>query len=596
MDTNLLTIDNMLFTGATSLKIPSITKPTLSANTTRVSQAPDNTLPHTNTPETITADNISSNPRKEIISKPRDDFNQTLRKTVKAELSQKDQTKIKPDTDDQLAKLIANLKDSKSKPNIEHAHKSVEIIPLVNPNKNQFGIEIIAQDKSEGQRELKNVIKNPVINKNILQTSLLNTSKGISKAVIQPVKSKNYKEISTSKNIVVTKKASTNVENNKKPISQVIFTANDNKTLDNEKVCILDSSVVADNTKSPITGQKADPITIIDDDSKTIKSDKNLMDKSVIHTNEKTSVLNATEKTPAKNTNFSQSQNKITELDSQPIETVPEKSKPNAEITTNNKTTQTEIISETSNNKDKEIPNKANKFLDNSIVRDSNITDVKISINQTKRNDTSTFNNNSHFDSEQTPSQNNPLTSVTELSPNPTEGTKTFEYPSQNLPNNTSVEIGKQVLESIHNSYTQEGRNQQITVQLNPPELGKVLIKFQEQDSQITGLLEVSKTQTRVEIEQLIPQIVRSLQESGIQIKRFDVTLTQGEQSGQGSLKEQTLQNGFAQQQGSADSYTGRNNPNTGEINEWFNNNISYRNISELEKSLIDDGSINMLI
>jgi len=587
MDTNLLTIDNMLFTGATSLKIPSITKPTSSANTTRVSQAPDNTLPHTNTPETITADNISSNPRKEIISKPRDDFNQTLRKTVEAELSQNDQTKIKPDTDDQLAKLRANMKDSKSKPNIEHSYKSVEIIPLVNPNKNQFGIEIIALDKSEGQSELKNVIKNPVINQNILQTSLLNTSKGISKTVIQPVKSKNYKEISTSNNIVVTKKASTNVENNKKPISQVIFTANDNKTLDNEKVCILDSSVVADNTKSPIAGQKADPITIIDDDSKTIKSDKNLMDKSVIYTNEKT---------PAKNTNFSQSQNKITELDSQPIETVPEKSKPNAEITTNNKTTQTEIISETSNNKGKEIPNNANKFLDNSTVRDSNIIDFKISINQTKRNDTSTFNNNSHFDSEQTPSQNNPLTSVTELSRNPTEGTKTFEYPSQNLPNNTSVEIGKQVLESIHNSYTQEGRNQQITVQLNPPELGKVLIKFQEQDSQITGLLEVSKTQTRVEIEQLIPQIVRSLQESGIQIKRFDVTLSQGEQSGQGSLKEQTLQNGFAQQQGSTDSYTGRNNPNTGEINEWFNNNISYRNISELEKSLIDDGSINMLI
>jgi flagellar hook-length control protein FliK len=225
-----------------------------------------------------------------------------------------------------------------------------------------------------------------------------------------------------------------------------------------------------------------------------------------------------------------------------------------------------------------------------------NIADVQVSINQTKKHNSTTYNNNSNSDSEQILSNNNPVTSVAELSPNSAEGIRTVELPAQASPNNITAEIGKQILESIHSSFSQEGRNQQITVQLNPPELGKVLIKFQEQDNQITGLLEVSKTQTRIEIEQAIPQIVRSLQDSGIQIKRLDVVLYEGEQQEQGTLREQTLQNGWAQQRDSADSYTGGNNPDTGEINEWLINNKSYQNISELQESFTSNGSINMLI
>jgi len=140
-----------------------------------------------------------------------------------------------------------------------------------------------------------------------------------------------------------------------------------------------------------------------------------------------------------------------------------------------------------------------------------------------------------------------------------------------------SADIGKQILESIHSSLTQKGQSQQITVRLNPPELGKVFIKFQEQDDQITGLLEVSKTQTRTEIEQALPQIVRSLQESGIQIKRLDVVLSEKEQPEQEALRDQTLQNGWAQQQDSANSYMGGNNPDASEINEWLINNNNYQ-------------------
>jgi len=62
-------------------------------------------------------------------------------------------------------------------------------------------------------------------------------------------------------------------------------------------------------------------------------------------------------------------------------------------------------------------------------------------------------------------------------------------------------------------------------------------------------------------------------------------------------LRDQTMQNSFShQQQGTADSYTGSNNPDADEINKWLiNNNNRYRNISELQESFSANDSIDML-
>ncbi len=606
-------MDNMMFAG-TALATPPATKPIPFANAKQFSPAADNTHPYSNAPESPTADNISTIAHNEHIYKNKQDFNQTLRKTVKTESARQEQkntksdkqyptselpskanpsqspstqeipitpgalvkenaTKMEPKTGSQLAQLIANLKDGKSNPVTGQAAKSTEIKLPVTTDKGQSGLKSVLPDSFSDQ--------------NKLQTSLSNISRGISTTDTQPGKSKNNDKISASNSTVGTK-APTNVENTEELISDALLDTKDHKADTNKNSSILGTYAVAGSTKSPaLNGQKAGLNTLVDNGSKTTKEDTALTDKSVIHTNEKTPVLNA---------NFAQVQNKITGQDSQPVVIAPEKSTPNANITTDSKTTNPEIISESSNSNNKETPNAGNKLSDDSAVRDLNIADVQTSINQTKNHNSSTYNNNSNSDFEQIPNHNNPETSVTELSPNSAEGTKTVESPAQTSPNNISAGIGKQILESIHSSSSQEARNQQITVQLNPPELGKVFIKFQEQDSHITGLLEVSKTQTRIEIEQAIPQIVRSLQDSGIHIKRLDVVLSQEEQPEQGALREQTLQNGWARQQGSADSYTGRNNPDAGEINEWLINNNSYRNISELQESLTANGSINMLI
>ena len=136
----------------------------------------------------------------------------------------------------------------------------------------------------------------------------------------------------------------------------------------------------------------------------------------------------------------------------------------------------------------------------------------------------------------------------------------------------------------------------QITVRLNPPELGKVLIKFQQQDSELTGLMEVNKSQTRFEIEQALPQIMRNLANCGIHIKRLDVMLSNEQQPGQGTLGNQSLQYGGAQQQYSANQGTSGNDSAFNQNSEWLSSNNSYENLSELQEALITDGSINMLV
>jgi flagellar hook-length control protein FliK len=70
----------------------------------------------------------------------------------------------------------------------------------------------------------------------------------------------------------------------------------------------------------------------------------------------------------------------------------------------------------------------------------------------------------------------------------------------------------------------------QINISLNPPELGRVRIMFQQIDGEITGLLEAQKRQTKYDIEKSIPQIVASLQECGVQVRRIDVLVNEQNQ------------------------------------------------------------------
>jgi flagellar hook-length control protein FliK len=147
-------------------------------------------------------------------------------------------------------------------------------------------------------------------------------------------------------------------------------------------------------------------------------------------------------------------------------------------------------------------------------------------------------------------------------------------------PNNTS--ISEQIGESIQSSLQQGIR--QITIRLNPPQLGSVSIKFEQKDGQITGLLEVSRSQTREEIQQALPALIKNLADAGITLKRLDVVLTSQHQ-------QQNYGNNFSSSSQFM-NHTGSNQNNS------FKYSSTQQGIStpEYEEMLVTDKSINMLI
>jgi flagellar hook-length control protein FliK len=123
----------------------------------------------------------------------------------------------------------------------------------------------------------------------------------------------------------------------------------------------------------------------------------------------------------------------------------------------------------------------------------------------------------------------------------------------------TTASLREQICMSVQNS-VQQGQHQ-ITINLNPPELGRVSIKFTEQSGQLTGSLEATNSQTRADIQQAIPEMLRSLEQSGINIKRIDVSLSDiSGQSSHNFSRESASQNQWEQlaQQGFDNTGGGR--------------------------------------
>lgn len=129
----------------------------------------------------------------------------------------------------------------------------------------------------------------------------------------------------------------------------------------------------------------------------------------------------------------------------------------------------------------------------------------------------------------------------------------------------TLPSIGEQILDSVQASATRGDR--QILVRLTPPELGTVLVRFQQQGDQLTGTLEVSNQDARREIEQALPQVARTLQEAGVQVRRLEVVAS--DQSERDPGREHSMQDPWSQHQGAGQ---GRDQSHTFPQTRWSQN------------------------
>ena len=104
---------------------------------------------------------------------------------------------------------------------------------------------------------------------------------------------------------------------------------------------------------------------------------------------------------------------------------------------------------------------------------------------------------------------------------------------------NMRIGTAQQIIDGIRLNI--DAPQQQIYLSLNPPELGKVALLFRNIDGEITGLIQVEKTGTKYEIEQALPQIIASIQQTGVQVGRVNVSVN--EQNQQQTLKNNDMPN-----------------------------------------------------
>lgn len=463
--------------------------------------------------------------------------------SVAVQRTQKGTTgKAEPKGEGQLAQLLGEPKAGKAQPSVGEATASAELNLLATATKNQSKLKVVTPD----------------------------TSKPMAAVNTQPGKSDNTGTIPTSNNTVrVTKGA-----NAKELMPEAPIESAGKTTSAGTKPAIAEIPVPADTPKTPAPNVK------------------DLVGEAFVDGNAKTA--HAGEKAAIAGNSPATAQAKASQTQAQVVTADGQGSVPTGEIEADPRVAQTPSKSPSLNGR--KPAHNSSHVSNGSPGRHSNAAAVQAPTGQTEGGGNSNSNSSLNSGSEQILSQTPPLTPIEQPSTIFTVDAKTASPPVQTLPGNPSPSVGDQILDSVRSSLSQQSGNKQITIQLNPPELGKVSVKLQEQDAQITGILEVSKAQTRFEIEQALPQIIRNLTDNGIQIKRFEVVLSEGEQSQQQAFKDPSLQDGAFGQHNSPDSgSSGSEHENAG-THYGLTGRGSYQSATELQEMLVQDDSIDILV
>jgi len=241
-----------------------------------------------------------------------------------------------------------------------------------------------------------------------------------------------------------------------------------------------------------------------------------------------------------------------------------------------------QIMMELSDGSNKDSQSTADNSTGQFVLKDLNPEQVNITTSQTK-DDTGS---DSNF--EQVISVNNVQGDIAEQ----TSATTATQRTDGNA--DMTTDIGEQIQSAVLQAPSRQGEKQ-ITIHLDPPELGKVYMKFEQQDEQIIGLLEVEKLQTKIELQQLLPQIVKNLNDSGITVKKLEVTLTNEQQQ---AYRDQSLTSGQDGWSGQQDSENPGNQADNKSYYEWLTSTFgdSYTGFAQPQEMLITGSSINMLV
>lgn len=617
-----ISISNTLFT----TNAGTATKPSIQAANSNAAET-EETPSKANVGETETTDNIQHLAQNKPVAEVSENFSHTLAKKIAA----KNSTDEHPDENVEEQEQVSDTKNPAeliipqellALPVVQNISINVKV-----DNESPQQIEIQASGKSV---QLSTESKNPQISSLIAQaTQKTDTVSTPENEPIQPaidqaqiktetttpeifknstIESENSKETAADTNVSQAFSDNNKTANESEKTVRIIKQTNES---DIEAALSNKPVVISTPPSNPQIGKEAEPQVLSHDNTTAISestvvtnksdttnipkvqlSDINFAENDNPSTNSQQQVLTAhesdtqtTEKIPPKNTNTSQKEHQgKTEFSDLPgnnkfhIENLPVKP---VEQKMSQSQTQPSAAQVDNNNdlslKQSPVPN----------TQKMSQSQTQSSAAQLDNNNDSSLKQSSVPDtqiSNESLLGNNIPPAITEHSPASATSTKT----AGNI--DTAASIRSQIQESISTSFHSDG--QQIIIRLNPPELGKVAIKFTEQNNGITGLLQVDSLQTKNQIQKEMPNIIQNLQDSGIAVNKIEVVLTN--QQEQYTLKDQSSlagQNSWSGHQSSPNPEPQRNNSLYG---QWTDSTDSSAEFSE-SRLQFTGSSINML-
>ena len=613
MNTNLLAIDNMF--ASTIGAVPAPAKPAAVKKSKQSSPTSLDNTPFTNARGTITTDNTLVEPHKRLNKEPRRQFSRTLRKEITAKVPQKangsrNTEKQKPSSCPAAQPSIVQLWLAQYSLNAKHGKEGVarkvgpkagyelaQLLANARPDRSPSGAGKTARPhKNEpvliiDQKQIGLKAASPNTSKRPLITDTLSTDTPSTDTPSNEGKNANRIQMPNTRPLAA--RGLTNQQSGKGLTLKALVDAHTRIATVSEKPAIVPALNASGSQKTPpLAGKELTPEVLADADGKTSTASEKpaIAGKPVVP---------GGQKVPAPNPSSPPVQDKSSGLQSQLAGIGPGKSPLIAEKAVNNEAAAGQPSRDGT-------PRLSEPPADDGIEQGDNSpgnpapqklhhAQLRVSTGQTKDRGSSASNNNSNSGFEQVLSDNNAATSIAEQTSAFPEAAKTDNLPVQTSPSEVSASITEKILESIYSSSSQQAGTQQISIRLHPPELGKVFVKFEQQEGQITGLLEVSRAQTRYEVERALPHIIQNLADCGIQIKRLEVMLT--DQSEQQSYRDQSLQDGLFQQH--PDFPEGGNPDNPGAIGAdepgIGGNDSSYQDSLEPQMQ-ITANSINVLI
>ncbi len=569
MNTVLSTANNMLLPNVAAYSVSSL--PAESSKTKQFS-VPNYENKGIKTDETFTTDNTPTKNSDVNIKQLRDDSDPSL-----DEMANQEHRLVK--SDEKTAPEQSKINQDTTKSNNNHITAETnqttnESQPATAPVTEGIATDSTGKDiaknninTSQEQTALQNILKTSIFVKTKENTQLTSSSDQNGKAAnINSIQTATTK--SQAENKIIT---STTGQNQIKP--NIILSNSQTAEVINKGETEL-SSKISSVIKEPVNQGNNTEATakILNTDSQKANSGEKQLSasSSITSSAQKTSILNQSIPTADNKQNNNQ----------QNVLVAATKISPKTDESANDKTLdgQTSLDVNSGNNKIH-----ANTTAE-SISKDLNIEQIGITTNQSKDNNNPSSNNNSNQVFKELISSNNLQSSPEE----PAAPSASNKAANTALPSDVSTSVSKQIQESIHSSLRDS--QQQITIRLNPPELGKVSIKIQEQSGQITGLMEVSNTQTRFEIQRMLPEIIQNLQDSGIQIKQINVIPTN--QQEQQAFKDQSLaeqHNGETGQQNLPNSNQEGNHSAWTEPNDWQRGIESYGGASQPYAQITND-------